>query len=595
MNLNKISPLLQLALLYPEFISVEAFRTITGQDISQQEWGLIVQYYEGLAALSTTIPFTYEFINEHFAYITINKNLIEALSNQAIIFYIELPRVMQYIADENDNAVCAPDSIYSAQSYGVTGEGVLVAVIDSGIDYSHLDFRNIDGSTRLVGLWDQTVTGTPPEGFLSGSYFTSEQINEALAKSTIEETLEVVPSVDILGHGTGVAGIAAGNGNASGGQNKGIAPNCDLLIVKMGRENAFEEEGFRGPTNSDVMKGISFAIREAIRLNKPLSLMIGVGLNEGEHNGQNSLEILMDQLSIVWPCNMSVGTGNEANKESHTSGRLAQGETKDIQFAIDVGQSFYLANIFKNPVDIAELVLIAPNGERTDIVTGSVRNVAYVLGNTSVLINNSLSPISASTQQISILLEGYDGSSMVDAGIWTIQLIGETIVEGRYNIWSTVTTPILRPTRFLDPDPYTTLTIPSTANLVTSVGAINGRTLQITNVSGRGFTIDERVKPDVVAPGLNVTIPLAGTERLYSIMSGSSVATAFVCGAYALFIEYGLRINPESYLYGEPLKAYILRFARRPTQFGTYPNRSYGYGILCIDSVLGALQISYNQ
>lgn len=593
MNLNKMSPLLQFAFLYPEFISINAFREITGQDISGTEWALIIQYYTGLERLSQVIPFTYEVLNDHFAYIRIDRNLITTLSNEAAILHIELPRVMQYIADENATAICVPDRIYTPQSYGVTGSGVLIAFIDSGIDYGHLDFRNEDGSTRIVSLWDQTLEGTPPEEFTTGAYFTQAQINEALAQPTREEGLRIVPSVDVLGHGTAVAGIAAGNGNASGGINRGIAPNSDILVVKMGRQGG-AEEGFRGPTNSDVMKGISFAVREAGRLNKPLSLMIGVGLNEGAHNGYNSLEVFVDQMSVVWPSNMTVGTGNEANKESHTSGRIVQGTIKDIQIAIDPGQDFYYANLFKNFVDDMTITLTAPNGESTDVLTSQIRNVAYVFGNTSILINFSRQPYSAATEQVSILLEGY-GTEEVDPGIWNIRLRGDTIIDGRYNMWATVTTPILRFARFLEPDPFTTLTIPSTAALITSVGAINGRTLQIIGVSGRGFTVDGRIKPDVVAPGLNATVPESGSEGLYTLLSGSSVAAAYMCGAYALFIEYGLRVSPEDYLYGEDLKGYVIRYARRPTQFGSYPNQAYGYGILCVESVLSALVIHYNQ
>lgn len=593
MNLNKMSPLLQFAILYPEFMTEDTFRGITGQNLNSSEWSLIVQCYGDLEILNQTIPFTYEILNENFAYITINKELIDALSNETIIFYIALPRVMQYIANENTNAICAPDSIYTPGSYGVTGAGVLVAIIDSGIDYNHFDFRNQDGTTRIVGLWDQTIEGTPPEGFTTGAYFTQAQINEALRQPTREDSLILVPSQDILGHGTGVAGIAAGNGNASGGRNRGMAPGSELLIVKIGRAGGLEE-GFRGQTNSDVMKGISFAVREARRLNKPLSLMIGVGLNEGAHNGYDNLEVFIDQMSIAWPSNMTVGTGNEANKESHTSGTIIQGETKDVQIEIDQGQGFYYANLFKNIVDDMAITIIAPNGESTDVLTLDIRDVAYVFGNTSVLVNIASQPYSARNEQIAILLQAY-GTEEINSGIWTIRIRGDSIVDGRYNIWATVTEPVLRFARFLEPDPFTTLTIPSTANLITSVGAINGRTLQITSVSGRGFTIDERVKPDVVAPGLNVTVPQSESERLYMLLSGSSVAAAFMCGAYALFIEYGLRVAPENYLYGQTLKGLVIKYARRPTQFRPYPNPSYGYGILCVESVLDDLEVRYGQ
>lgn len=593
MNLNKLSPLLQLVLIYPEYISVEAFERITSQNILEQEWYLIIQYYQDLIKVSQEIPFTYDIISERFAYIKINKDLIAELSNQNVIFYIELPRVMQYIAVENANTVCAPEGIYTPQSFGISGKGVLVAVIDSGIDYAHEDFRNPDGTTRIVALWDQSLEGTPPPGFSNGAYYTKEQIDKALTKPTKEEQLEIVPSVDILGHGTGIAGVAAGNGRAAGGQNRGIAPKSDLIIVKMESEGT-TEQNFRGPTNAGVMRGISFAVEQAQKFNKPLSLMMGVGLNEGAHTGYSNLELFIDQMTLVWPSNMTVGTGNEANKERHTSGTVKLGQIEEVQISIDPNQTFYTANLYKNYVDDMSFVIIAPNGEKTDVLQDRITNVAYVFGTTSVLINVSNQPFSARTQELVILLEGF-GAASVDPGIWTIQIIPNTIVDGRYNIWSTVTNPILRTTRFLEPDPFTTLTIPSTSALITSVGSINGRTAQILNTSGRGFTVDERVKPDVCAPGLNITVPQAGTDNLYTTASGSSMAAAFMCGAYALFMEYGLRVKPGSYLYGEPLKGLVIKYARKPIQFGNFPNQSYGYGILCVSSVLSALERIYNQ
>lgn len=593
MNLNKMSPLLQLALIFPTYISVEAFYQITSQNILQEEWKLIVQYHRDLEELSNRVPFSYETINGHFAFITINKDLIADLSNERSVFYIELPRVMQYIAVENALTICAPQAIYTPQSYNVSGEGVIVAIMDSGIDYSHFDFRNEDGTTRVLAIWDQNLEGTPPPGFSSGAYFTKEQIDEALSQPTQEERLTVVPSTDILGHGTAVTGVVAGNGRASGGQNQGVAPKSDILVVKMS-EQFYPDGTLIGPTNADVMRGITFAISQASMFNKPVSLMIGTGLNEGAHAGYSNLEIFIDQMSIVWPINMSVGTGNEANKERHTSGTVVVGEVRDIQISIEPGEKFYIANLYKNFVDDMSFVIIAPNGEKTDILQDNINNVAYVFGNTSVLINISSAPFSARSQELIILLEGF-GTEFVDPGIWRIQIIGNAIVDGRYNVWATVTDQYRRGSRFLEPDPFTTLTIPSTAHLITSIASINGRTSQILTTSGRGYTVDDRVKPDVSAPGLNVTVPQAGTEALYTTMSGSSIATAFMCGAYALFIQYGLRIRPDSYLYGEALKGLVMRYARKPSQFGTFPNQAYGYGILCISDVLDELERIYGQ
>lgn len=114
----------------------------------------------------------------------------------------------------------------------------MIGIVDSGIDYENSDFRNTDGTTRILALWDQTIqNGKPPEGYHIGTEFTSEQINEALSMEVKEERYRIVPSRDTSGHGTAVAGIAAGNGRGSkNGKYRGVAPEAGLLIVRMGEQ-----------------------------------------------------------------------------------------------------------------------------------------------------------------------------------------------------------------------------------------------------------------------------------------------------------------------------------------------------------------------
>ena len=208
------------------------------------------------------------------------------------------------------------------------GDGVLIAVIDSGIDYSHPDFRNEDGSTRIAALWDQTIPGNPPEGFDTGTLYSMEVINEALA-TPMPQRMNIVPSVDTSGHGTHVAGIAAGNGRASNNLYRGVAPNSELIIVKLGSSvgNSF-------PRTSQLMEGIDFAIRFALARLQPIAINISFGNNYGSHTGRSLLESYINDVASVWKNSIVIGTGNEGATAKHADGVLTIGTVSYVEFAV---------------------------------------------------------------------------------------------------------------------------------------------------------------------------------------------------------------------------------------------------------------------
>ena len=114
--------------------------------------------------------------------------------------------------------------------------------------------------------------------------------------------------------------------------------------------------------------------------------------------------------------------------------------------------------------------------------------------------------------------------------------------------------------------------------------------MQLAGFSGRGYTLDGRVKPELVAPGVNVTVPSSREGELYTVMSGTSVAAAFVAGAYILMQAYGIVQLGNIGLYGDALETYLIRNAKRPTANGPYPNKSWGYGILCVEAALNNMR-----
>lgn len=575
---NKINATLQLALRYERLLS-ETFKSLFMTSAEENVWEVVMQYTGNIETILSQYTFRVYDLKGGFAQIFINKNEIPNLSNNPQVVFLSLPTRCEYI-DIGLGAVCAANISNPGGNFTVTGAGVLLAVIDSGIDYSHPDFRNTDGTTRIKYLWDQTLQGTPPIGFSSGIEYTSEQINEALSQDTKEGQLAIVPTQDEIGHGTALTGVAAGNGRGSVGNiNKGMAPECELIIVKLG--SVTNEH----PRDIEVMQGIHYALERAQQLGRTVTILLGIGNNLTSHDGTAPLELYIDVQYNTWLSNIVVGTGNQGNRGSHATGRVIEGQFQDIQLLIEGEITNYGCCIWKKFSDEITLVIQAPNGERTDELSLLTANRAYLFDQTAVLINFSEPITNAGSQEIFILFQGQGGAN-INRGIWTLTLTGNRILEGNFNMWGSIVTEENNLTRFLNAELERTLTTPSTARNITSVGAYNSLTSQITPFSGRGFTADEVVKPDIAAPGVNITVPASGGENLYTTLSGTSVASAFVAGAYVLMMSYGIFQLGNINLYGNILKIYLLRAARRPSSHAPYPNNNWGYGLLCVEAAL---------
>lgn len=589
MDLNKLSGLTQMLLIDKNAVSPDVFNALTGQQQDAKEWYFLLRYYGSLEELQMMYDFDAQVINSSFAYILIDQAKIGPLSEAYNVIFIEIPPVTQFILDTSVKKICVNQRVQTEVGFNVRGKDVLIGIVDSGIDYFHKDFRNADGTTRIKSIWDQTQMSSEDR---MGTVYSQEVINEALRQPTKEQALQIVPSVDLLGHGTALAGIAAGNGRGSNGRYRGVAPESDLIVVKANSNYTSDYTG-QGPNIAQIMLGIAYILQEAIRLKKPVSILTGFGLNEGTHDGQNSLEVYMAQVAPNWKVNMVVGVGNEANKDSHASGKLEQNKSQNIGVFIDEKQPYYYFMVVSGIEDTLAIEIKAPNGESTGVLRMRDNNKVVQIGGNSILINFIGPSAVSDLQQINVLIDHYDAAQVVP-GTWQIILYGEGIVAGNYNIWGTSNNPLQRLTRFLQPDPNRTVTIPATTSAVTSVGAMNGRTDQIANFSGRGYPLNLQVKPDVIAPGLGIVAPTSLSENGYASVSGTSAAAAFVAGAYALLLDYGLQRKPTSYLYGEALKSYIIKTATRPLQNAPYPNPVWGFGMVCVERALDALKEQYN-
>lgn len=565
---QKIDNLLNLAMNATQEERRKSENLNVGYDSSERLWDVIVKYSGTESGLGGTgiqvVP-----LFGGYAVVTLPELEIDAYSDREQVEFIEKPKRLYFETFEGREASC----ILPVQNGddGLSGEGILVGVVDSGVDYFHPDFRNEDGSSRILKLWDQSIPGNPPEGYIRGTEYMKDEMDEALALGETEGR-RLVPSRDFSRHGTAVLGIAAGNGRALGGVNRGIAYKSDLLVVKMGnaRENSF-------PRTTELMEGIDYLVRQATQMGKPIAVNISFGNNYGSHRGDSLLETYISNAVNVGRSVICVGTGNNGNDRIHAAGKLRQGQTEIIEVGIGTYETTLNLQLWKAYADEIEIFIETPSGEKLPELSEKIGTQRYRAGETDLLIYYGKPGPFQVTQEI--YFEFIPTGTYLTSGIWKLYLRGRRIKEGNYNLWLPGGN-ILNPmTGFYQSVASETLTIPSTAAKVITVGAYDSRLNAYADFSGRGGERLSYPKPDLVAPGVNITAPVPGGG--YANVTGTSFATPFVTGSAALMMEWGIVRKNDPFLWGEKVKAYLRRGAQPLPGFEKYPNESVGWGTLC--------------
>ena len=576
---QKAENLLNLALDATSEEREKSLELEVGYQPSDQEWDLIIKYSGNLEAVREIASSVTELSNE-YAILTVPESRIEQLAQIPEIEYIENPKRLFFEAANGKRVSC----ILTVQTAPLKlfGAGILTAVIDSGIDYSHPDFRNTDGSTRIRALWDQSIAGNPPEGYFLGTEYTQDQINAALQEPTKVRQEQVVPSRDVSGHGTSVAAIAAGNGRGSvGGIYAGVAPESELLIVKLGNPR---QGGF--PRTTELMQGVDYVLRKALEYRMPVAINISFGNTYGSHEGTSLLERYLDDMSNYWKSVICVGSGNEGTSAGHTSGMLKEREEQRVELGVQQREPALNVQLWKSYVDEVDISVIGPSGVRVGPISERLGTQRFRIGGTEILLYYG-KPSPYQTNQ-EIYFDFIPTGSYIDSGVWQIVLTPRKVVTGIYQMWLPSQSVLNQGTAFLNPVSSDTLTIPSTASRVVTVGAYDARSFSYADFSGRG-ALEKNAemwvqKPDLAAPGVRVTTAKAGGG--YGEYSGTSFAVPFVTGSAALLMEWGIIRGNDPYLYGEKVKAYLRRGARHLPGYEQWPNNQLGYGVLCVESSL---------
>ena len=567
---QKLEDQLSLALDTPAQMREKSDNLDTGYAPSENTWELIVKYNGNLDRLTGGIRV--EPLIAGYAIVTIPENLIGAFSRMEEIEFIEKPKKLYPQVTAGLGASCFYPLLQPVSGKALSGQGVYMAILDSGIDYTDPMFRYADGTTKIAWLWDQGKRADaekgekPPQGFFTGVEYSRKMLNANLKKNS--ERL----STDVTGHGTNVAKIAVQG-----------APESELIVVKL--------DTARGtyPSTVSLLRAFTYVAKKAQAENMPVAINLSYGNTYGAHDGSSLLERFIDNITEVGRNVICIGAGNEGASAGHFAGKLSENEIQRISFAMGTYERSFSLQLWKWYADRMDISIMSPAGEQYLIRNQNAGGEAQqaVMEQTKLLIFSGRPQPYRKREEVYI--DFIPVETYLNTGIWTIEITPRRIANGELRLYMPSSVVRSENTRFLLPSPAQTLTIPSTAQKVITVGAYNAYVRSYAAFSGRGDAGNDRAensKPDLAAPGVNIRI---GEGEGGAVVSGTSYATPFVTAAAALLMEYGIVQGNDPFLYGEKVKAYLHAGARQLPGYDIWPNDQVGWGALCLKSSLPSI------
>ena len=564
---QKLEDQLSLALDTPAQMREKSDNLDTGYAPSENTWELIVKYNGNLDRLTGGIRV--EPLIAGYAIVTIPENLIGAFSRMEEIEFIEKPKKLYPQVTAGLGASCFYPLLQPVSGKALSGQGVYMAILDSGIDYTDPMFRYADGTTKIAWLWDQGKRADaekgekPPQGFFTGVEYSRKMLNANLQKNSERLT------TDVTGHGTNVAKIAVQG-----------APESELIVVKL--------DTARGtyPSTVSLLRAFTYVAKKAQAENMPVAINLSYGNTYGAHDGSSLLERFIDNITEVGRNVICIGAGNEGASAGHFAGKLSENEIQRISFAMGTYERSFSLQLWKWYADRMDISILSPAGEQYLIRNQNAGGEAQqaVMEQTQLLIFSGRPQPYRKREEVYI--DFIPVETYLNTGIWTIEITPRRIANGELRLYMPSAVVRSENTRFLLPSPVQTLTIPSTAQKVITVGAYNAYVRSYAAFSGRGDAGSDRAennKPDLTAPGVNIRI---GEGEGGAVVSGTSYATPFVTAAAALLMEYGIVQGNDPFLYGEKVKAYLHAGARQLPGYDIWPNDQVGWGALCVSESL---------
>lgn len=537
-----------------------------GYDEERDTWELIVKYQGDLKAYESNSIQIEELIFG-YAIVTTDRDGWIFLSGLREVEYIEKPRPIFSQAILGQESSCITP--VKKEPYRLTGRGVLAAVIDSSVDFENVHFRKEDKTTRILALWDQNAEGEgrPPEGFAIGREYNAVQINETL------DGARIVTTQDVSGHGTAVAGILAGGKTDVF---EGVATECSLLVVKL-RQNVGEPF----TQSADIMRAVAYCLKKAKEFGMPLVINLSYGTVWGSHKGDSLLERFINNASEIGKTCIVVGSGNEGNSGRHYRKKGQPKDSDRVELTVEEYDFGFGIHIFYPGAEKYRFSLITPYGDEIILpeLNGLYRGEAR--GIVVETVSSEATPYASFAE---VYMQVVPRDLYVPAGTWYLEIIPVRSVTGEVDIYLSGTFSANRQTRFVQPEQNLTLTIPSTAERVITVGAYSAYNNGYASFSGQGeqgrSELYSPLKPDILAPGVEVrTIRRGGG---YTNVTGTSFAAPFVSGSIALLMEWAIIKGNDPYLYGEKMKALLQGSARKQTGLAKIPNAREGWGFLCL-------------
>lgn len=473
----------------------------------------------------------------------------------------------------------------------LSGRGVMIGFLDTGIAYTHPVFRNSDGTSRIAAIWDQTQEdGTPPAGFYYGAEYTREQITQALAS---DDPSAVVPERDENGHGTFAAGLAAGSNDRASGFS-GTAPFADIVAVKLKPAKQYLRELYRIPAGAecfqetDLAWGVQYLLETARNAGRPMVICMTLGTNSGGHDGRSILDELLNGAAGRNRVCVVASTGNESGYGLHYHSFGTGGEYEEAELRVGDREKGFTMELWADSLNQYSVSVVSPTGElirRIPDRRNHAQLMNFLFEDTRIYLNYFMAEGRTGNQLI--LMRVVDPTP----GIWRFQVYADQVFEGGFDIWLPVHNFVQEDTYFLRDDPYITIAEPGNAGEPVTVSSYRIEDNAIGLHSGRGYTRSGMIKPDAAAPGVMLYGP--EPDGGFRTGSGGGGAAALTAGGCALLLEWAIVNGRQPEIKTQEIKRLLRGGAER--EGIVVPSREWGYGRINFYGVFEELRMVANN